>query len=111
MYPTPEDITAASLPDPDDVLVTDGPDEGPHGNTYAIPVSPYDPARFREAVGRFLDYATECDQNTFYVTRIGCDGAGYTDAQVAPLFSPALSLYNIRLPRPWLTLLGVETSV
>ncbi|MDE6484554.1 MAG: hypothetical protein K2L14_04085, partial [Duncaniella sp.] len=46
----------------------------------------------------FIDYARECDQNTFYVTRIGCGIAGFTDEEIAPLFDEAIDLYNVRLP-------------
>ena len=42
--------------------------------------------------------AREWDQNTFYVTRIGCGIAGMTDEQIAPLFDEAYDLYNVRLP-------------
>ncbi len=49
-------------------------------------------------VDRFIDLAREWDQNTFYVTRIGCGIAGFTDEEIAPLFDKALDLYNVRLP-------------
>lgn len=35
---------------------------------------------------------------TFYVTRIGCGIAGFTDAEIAPLFMKARSLNNVRIP-------------
>ena len=50
-------------------------------------------------VDQFVDYARECDQNTFWVTRIGCGIAGFTDEEIAPLFEEAYDLYNVRLPK------------
>ena len=49
-------------------------------------------------VDDFIKLAREWDQNTFYVTRIGCGIAGFSDEEIAPLFADALELYNVRLP-------------
>lgn len=49
-------------------------------------------------VDEFIALAREWDQNTFYVTRIGCGIAGFTDEEIAPLFADAVELYNVRLP-------------
>ena len=57
------------------------------------------PAKIKPYVDRFIDLAREWDQTTFYVTRIGCGIAGFTDEQIAPLFDEAYDLYNVRLPR------------
>lgn len=38
-------------------------------------------------------------QLMFNVTRIGCGRAGYTDAQIAPMFKDAPS--NCNLPEGW----------
>lgn len=35
------------------------------------------------------------------VTRIGCGIAGFTDAQMAPLFAKAKDLPNVTLPEQW----------
>ncbi|MDE6278652.1 MAG: hypothetical protein K2M05_01630, partial [Paramuribaculum sp.] len=50
-------------------------------------------------VDRFIEFARECAQNTFYVTRIGCGIAGFKDEEIAPLFDEAYDLYNVRLPK------------
>lgn len=50
-------------------------------------------------VDDFIDLAYEWDQNTFYVTRIGCGIAGFKDEEIAPLFDRAYDLYNVRLPK------------
>ena len=56
-------------------------------------------------VDRFIDLAREWDQTTFYVTRIGCGIAGFTDEEIAPLFADALELYNVRLPESFVKVL------
>lgn len=72
--------------------------EGPTGRCYAIPTMYGSVDEIRPHVDRFLDYAYECDQNMFYVTRIGCGIAGFTDEQIAPMFRRALEMYNVILP-------------
>jgi hypothetical protein len=78
--------------------------EGPTGNAYAIPtkgrrleVLPLD--AIRDAVARFIEYATRHPETRFEVTRIGCGLAGYTDAQIAPMFAGAP--VNCELPEGW----------
>ena len=46
----------------------------------------------------FMKYACEHKNLLFYVTRIGCGIAGFTDAEIAPLFMKARSLNNVRIP-------------
>jgi hypothetical protein len=67
---------------------------GPSGNTYAIPTMnehfetrPF--ADLAASVGAFKRYAEFQPNTVFQVTRIGCGIAGFTDAQVAPLFLDA----------------------
>lgn len=50
-------------------------------------------------VDEFIALAREWDQTTFWVTRIGCGIAGFTDEEIAPLFTEAFDLYNVRLPK------------
>lgn len=76
-----------------------GQAEGIQGQSYAIPTMFDNPAKIKPYVDRFIDLAREWDQTTFYVTRIGCGIAGFTDEQIAPLFDEAYDLYNVRLPR------------
>lgn len=71
---------------------------GMQGQSYAIPTMQGGVETIKPYVDQFLDLAYEWDQNTFYVTRIGCGIAGFTDEQIAPLFSRALDMYNVRLP-------------
>ena len=71
---------------------------GPQGQSYAIPTMQGGIETIKPYVDQFIDYARECDQNTFYVTPIGCGIAGFKDEEIAPLFDEAYDLYNVRLP-------------
>lgn len=82
-----------------------GQGEGIQGQSYAIPTMFKDVSSIKPYVDRFIDLAREWDQNTFYVTRIGCGIAGFTDEQIAPLFADALPLYNVRLPESFVKIL------
>lgn len=72
---------------------------GLQGQSYAIPTMQGGVDTIKPYVDDFIRLAREWDQNTFYVTRIGCGIAGFTDEQIAPLFDEAYDLYNVRLPR------------
>lgn len=76
-----------------------GQGEGIQGQSYAIPTMQGGVETIKPYVDRFIDLAREWDQNTFYVTRIGCGIAGFTDEEIAPLFDKAYDLYNVRLPK------------
>lgn len=78
---------------------------GMQGQSYAIPTMHGGPEKIKPYVDQFIDLAREWDQTTFYVTRIGCGIAGFTDDQIAPLFKDALGLYNVRLPRSFVEIL------
>lgn len=82
-----------------------GQGEGLQGASYAIPTMQGSVESIKPYVDRFLELAGEWDQTTFYVTRIGCGIAGYTDEQIAPLFADALDLYNVRLPESFVKVL------
>lgn len=72
---------------------------GIQGRSYAIPTMQGGVETIRPYVDDFIKLAREWDQNTFYVTRIGCGIAGFTDEEIAPLFDEAYDLYNVRLPK------------
>ena len=75
-----------------------GQGSGPQGQSYAIPTMQGGVETIKPYVDEFVRLAREWDQNTFYVTRIGCGIAGFTDEEIAPLFDEAYDLYNVRLP-------------
>lgn len=72
---------------------------GVQGQSYAIPTMQGGVETIKPYVDDFIKLAREWDQNTFYVTRIGCGIAGFTDEEIAPLFDEAYDLYNVRLPK------------
>lgn len=72
---------------------------GIQGQSYAIPTMQGGIETIKPYVDDFIDLAYEWDQNTFYVTRIGCGIAGFEDEEIAPLFDRAYDLYNVRLPK------------
>jgi len=81
-----------------------GKGEGLYGNTYAIPtknehLETLSLEDIQEHVDRFLDLAWERSDLLFFVTRIGCGLAGYTDNQIAPMFREAP--LNCELPENW----------
>ena len=81
-----------------------GQGEGRQGDSYAIPtkgltLEPLSVYAINLSVVRFLVYATAHPELTFQVTRIGCGLAGYTDAQIAPMFADAP--VNCQLPEGW----------
>lgn len=78
---------------------------GIQGQSYAIPTMQGGVDTIKPYVDEFIALAREWDQNTFYVTRIGCGIAGFTDQQIAPLFADALDLYNVRLPKSFVDIL------
>lgn len=83
--------------------------EGYSGRSYAIPTK--DKAiksrsldEIRGSVARFLKQASQREDITFQVTRIGCGLAGFKDADIAEIFEDCSP--NVLLPRKWYQLLG-----
>ena len=77
---------------------------GRQGDSYAIPTKDralhtLPLATIRYYVEHFLLYAHEHPELTFEVTRVGCGLAGYTDADIAPMFRGAPQ--NCQLPPGW----------
>jgi hypothetical protein len=77
---------------------------GLQGSSYAIPTKdhalralPLD--QIRHYVQKFIEFASEHQEMTFKVTRVGCGMAGYSDKQMAPLFLRAPK--NCQLPDEW----------
>lgn len=72
---------------------------GLQGQSYAIPTMQGGVETIRPYVDQFIAFARMHPELTFYVTRIGCGIAGFTDAQIAPLFAAAIADDNVILPR------------
>lgn len=79
--------------------------EGMTGQSYAIPTvkhgikGPLTLTEIKSAVIRFIDFANLHTYQEFFVTRIGCGLAGYTDEQIAPFFKNAPT--NCSFPITW----------
>ena len=71
---------------------------GLQGRSYAIPTMQGGVETIKPYVDSFIDFAKEHPELRFLVTRIGCGIAGFTDAEIAPLFKQALNVSNICLP-------------
>lgn len=77
---------------------------GFQGESFAIPtkgrqlqVLPL--GQISQHVRLFLEFAQSNPASQFYVTRVGCGLAGYTDLQIAPMFHDAPE--NCQLPDGW----------
>ena len=75
---------------------------GLQGQSYAIPTMQGGVDTIRPYVDQFIDFARSRPDLFFYVTRIGCGIAGFTDAEIAPLFSAARTVPNICLPESFM---------
>ncbi|MBD5196705.1 MAG: hypothetical protein HDR94_05040 [Bacteroides sp.] len=84
---------------------------GLQGQSYAIPTMQGGVETIKPYVDEFINLAREWDQNTFYVTRIGCGIAGFTDEEIAPLFDEARDLYNVRLPESFVKIIDRNRSL
>jgi hypothetical protein len=73
---------------------TYGVGRGRTGQCYAIPTKSADfdvlaPLIIEREVQEFLEYARHYKELSFFVTRIGCGYAGYSNADIAPMFRGA----------------------
>lgn len=82
----------------------EGSGDGPVGQSYAIPTK-YNPRKslplrdIHVHVDQFLRHARKNRGTPFWVTRVGCGRAGYTDDQIAPMFRDAPD--NCSFPEEW----------
>lgn len=74
---------------------------GLQGQSYGIPTMQGGVETIRPYVDEFIAFAKEHPELTFLVTRIGCGIAGFTDDEIAPLFTGAHGVENIVLPEGW----------
>jgi hypothetical protein len=76
---------------------------GLQGQSYAIPTMQGGVNTIMPYVDEFIAFAKQHPELTFLVTRIGCGIAGFTPAQIAPLFTGAVDVENIHLPQDFWT--------
>ena len=74
---------------------------GLQGQSYGIPTMQGGVETVRPYVNEFIQFAKDHPELTFLVTRIGCGIAGFTDAEMAPLFEKAHNIENVVLPEGW----------
>ena len=72
---------------------------GLQGRSYAIPTMQGGVETIRPYVDEFIAFAKEHRDLRFYVTKIGCGIAGFSERDIAPLFAEAIDVENILLPR------------
>lgn len=78
---------------------------GLQGQSYAIPTMQGGVEIIRPYVDEFITFAIQHSELRFYVTPIGCGIAGFTPADIAPLFKNAVMIENIYLPKSFLSVL------
>ena len=79
---------------------------GLQGRSYAIPTMHGGVDAIKPYVDEFIDFARQHQEYRFLVTRIGCGIAGFTVAEMAPLFSEAIDLPNVILPEDFVRVLA-----
>ena len=72
---------------------------GLQGQSYAIPTMQGGVNTIKPYVYEFIAFAKQHPELTLLVTRIGCGIAGFTPAEIAPLFAGAVDVENIHLPQ------------
>ena len=72
---------------------------GLQGQSYAIPTMQGGVETIKPFVDEFIDFARQHPELKFLVTRIGCGIAGFRDEEIAPLFTDAIEVENIILPK------------
>jgi len=77
---------------------------GLQGQSYGIPTMHGGVEAIRPYVDEFIAFAKQHPELTFLVTKIGCGIAGFTVAEIAPLFAPALDVANVLLPQEFVDL-------
>ena len=81
---------------------------GMQGQSYAIPTMHGGIQDIKPFVNDFIIYAKEHPEYLFLVTRIGCGIAGFSEKEIAPLFTECLGAENIILPKSFVDLLILQ---
>ena len=69
------------------------------GRSYGIPTMQGGVETIKPYVDEFISFALEHQEYKFLVTRIGCGIAGFMPEEIAPLFTNAIGLSNVVLPK------------
>lgn len=81
------------------------------GKSYAIPTMHGGTDAIKPYVDQFIEFAKSRQDLTFLVTPIGCGIAGFRPKQIAPLFTEAMPMPNIILPREFVLILSRLTDL
>ncbi len=77
---------------------------GIQGQSYGIPTMHGGVETITPYVDEFIEFAKAHPELHFYVTRIGCGIAGFKDEEIAPLFTKAIGMENVSLPKSFVEL-------
>jgi hypothetical protein len=91
----------------------DGQAEGIQGRSYAIPTLDYDMEKLpvssiKDNLSKFILFAKENSDRTFYVTKIGCGIAGFETKQIADIFKKLDFPENVFLPIEFCKIIGFK---
>jgi hypothetical protein len=84
---------------------------GIQGNSYAIPTMHGGVETIRPYVDEFVAFAKAHSDLRFYVTKIGCGIAGFSEWDIAPLFADAMDVENILLPREFVLIILRSSTI
>lgn len=79
---------------------------GLQGQSYAIPTMQGGIDTIKPYVDQFTRLVRLLPQFRFYVTRIGCGIAGFTEPEIAPLFTEAAQCDNVVLPLSFMEIIS-----
>lgn len=88
-----------------------GSGTGLQGQSYAIPTMQGGVETIKPYVDEFIEFAGNHPELYFYVTRIGCGIAGFSDDDIAPLFASAIDMNNISIPRSFFNVICREEGI
>lgn len=83
-----------------------GQAKGLQGQSYAIPtkdkqIESLDLFEINEHVCDFIDFVIHHSEMNFFITRVGCVLAGYSDEEIAPMFNKIAHNINCSFPAEW----------
>jgi hypothetical protein len=83
---------------------------GLQGQSYGIPTMHGGVEAIKPYVDEFYRFAVSHPENIFLVTRIGCGIAGFTAKEIAPLFTSAIELNNVVLPKEFVEIIQEKNN-
>jgi len=86
---------------------------GLQGMTYAIPTMFSTVDEIKPYVASFISYAKNHPEHRFLVTKIGCGIAGFSEKEIAGLFTAVIreNIPNIRLPKEFSIIIRLDEEI